>query len=1097
MTPRVPSLTFPASELPTLLENMPFPVLSLNQNLEIIYYNKSFVDFMHVDCQDANSLCLHHIMPEFQPTGLHSVNTLRKYMDEAFTKGIVQTQWTMLQQNAHILSTKISLTPAGQDKDCNYFIYIHHENPCKNCQAEAAKTIEFINNTLDTMPLIMQIWSQDLQMVDCSKEVTRMFGLEDKEEYRKNFMAYSPEYQVDGLSKDLMPEYLEKALAEGSYKFQWLRQDSSGKTFPTEETLCRVTFQGEDFVLGYTQDISAVTDSIKNIIHMEERTRAILDATPMAILLWDKNFKLRDTNLEALNIYGYEDKYDFLQDFHKILPELQPSGELSTSVLTQALKQAFEHGQHHMSKFFCNTIDGEELPVEMTTIRIVLRDETMVIAYLHDLREILRVLDAMKSHEQRIQAILDATPMAINLWDANRTLRDTNLECLRLFGFENKENYKAHFEKLHPKHLPDGSPATSAALQRIDKAFDTGYLRYESTLPHSDGTKIPLEVTLIRVNVDDEPMLIAYLRDLREIKDFINKITESEERTQAILDLSPLGINVWDKNKNLVDCNKAIVRLFGFQGSSEYIKNRYQVMPEHQPNGAKSMDVAIHKIDEAFALGQSHVEVTAIDVHGNTIPMDIMLKRAVLGGQEVVIGYMRDLRELKAMLAEIHAVEQDLRSARDVAVQSARAKSEFLANMSHEIRTPLNGVLGLLHLLGNTTLEKMQRDYVDKTIFSAENLLRIINDILDFSKIDAGKLEMENIPFSLHEVASELKMLFEPQANGKNLALTFKYDGCTKHQLLGDPLRIKQVFFNLIGNAIKFTEIGGITISMTGKEESPGKIHCLFSVKDTGIGMNEDQRGRLFSAFMQADTSVTRKYGGTGLGLVIAQRISRLMHGDLWVESTEGEGSCFFFSAIFDFASEAAQAQTEQQELQAPCVGDEDLASLGDMQKDAPASQTQAPCHAQNDHENKDCPAPQNPNLTAEGQRSCHILLVEDNEINQLIAEELLKNAGHTVNIANNGQEALDLLEKNNYHIILMDIQMPVLDGLSTVGKIRADARFAHMPVIAMSAHAMTGDREISLHHGMNEHITKPISPAILYETVNTWALTDEAVHKK
>ncbi len=944
MVATTPMQTFPIADLAAFMDNMPFPVVYMSRKLEILYYNSSFAKFINKDERDTSPVYIHDFMPEFQPTGLHTGKTLCKYMQQLQAHENHQSQWTLLQLSGEELICKLTLAPANASEDSHFFLYIHHEKPCEMCHNEANKSRDFINNTLSTIPLIMHIWSRDLKLIDCSSEVTRMFGVANKEEYKKNYLDYSPEYQVDGFSKDLLPEYLEKAFNEGSYTYQWLRQNSAGKTFPTEETLCRVNFQGEDFILGYTKDISAVTDSIKDIIHMEERTRATLDATPMAILLWDKNFKLRDTNMEALRMYDYEDKYDFLQEFEQTLPIAQPDGNLSSDILQNALVEAFENGQHHMPKFYCRDKNNQELPVEMTTIRIIIRDETMVIAYLRDLREILRVLSAMELHEQRIQTVLD---------------------------------------------------------------------------------------------------------------------------------LCPLGINVWDKQFNLLECNKAIVRLFGFQSREDYMENRKLIMPETQPNGENSLAMAIHKIEEAFALGQSQLEMLTKDMLGNSIPIDFILKRTQLGDQEVVISYVRDLRELKAMLAEIHAVEEDLRSARDVAVRSARAKSEFLANMSHEIRTPLNGVLGLLHLLGNTSLDGHQQGYVDKTIFSAENLLRIINDILDFSKIDAGKLEMEHIPFALDDVAGELKMLFEPQANAKKLALTFKYDACTKAMLLGDPLRIKQVFFNLIGNAIKFTETGGIRITMTGVEKEAGKMHCLFSVQDSGIGMNEDQRARLFSAFMQADTSVTRKYGGTGLGLVIAQRIARLMYGDLWVESQEGEGSTFYFSAIFDYAN-----NSDVEVLEATAGLDMHMG----LEEGVPSQVVEL-----SPAESAALEAPKQEMLQSD--TSFHILLVEDNEINQLIAEELLKSAGHTVDIANNGQEALDLLEVNTYNIILMDIQMPVLDGLSTVSKIREDARLAHMPVIAMSAHAMTGDREISLHHGMNEHITKPISPNILYETVNRFAL--------
>ncbi len=1078
MASMIPTHAFPASDSVRIIAAMPFPVLSLSHDLAVLHYNDAFAQFIEKKDQEA-PLSARDFLPKFQPNGLLSEKALQKLLVEAKQLGSLQTPWTITSLLGESILTQFTICPASQEDDTHFIVYVHNELPCKNCNKEARKTQEFISNILQTLPMTMHLWSRELELIDCSDAAIAMFGVQNKDEYRENYSKFSPEYQVDGLSEELSKEYLEIAFADGLYKFQWLNQDIHGRIFPTEETLCRVNFQGEDFVLGYTQDNSAVTEGIKNIIHMEERTRAILDATPMAIHLWDKNLKIRDTNLESLRLYNYDDKQDFLMDFEHTVPEFQPDGTNSMKLIQDALSQAFESGQHHIPTLYCRTKEGDILPVEVTTIRIIIRDEVMAIAYLRDLREILEVLDAMKIHEERIQAILDSAPMAIHIWNKDVSIYDVNLESVRLFGFQDKEDLLQNLSLVQPEFQPNGERTKDIVKDSIGKAFAEGFVQLPQIHYHAkDGQHVPFEVTLRRITLRDGTFVISYLRDLREINAFIDKIQESEKRTQAILDLSPYGINVWDKELNLVDCNRAIVKLYGFQNKEDYINKRHSVLPERQPDGTHSLEEAVRRIQQAFSMGQSNIEALTRDAQSNLIPVDIELKRANLGGDEVVIGYVHDLRELKAMLAEIHAVEQDLRAARDVAIQSASAKSEFLANMSHEIRTPLNGVLGLLHILESTGLKGIQQDYVKKTIFSAENLLRIINDILDFSKIDAGKMEIESIPFALEDVAAELKLLFEPQANAKDLALTFKYDSCVRQMLLGDPLRIKQIFFNLIGNAIKFTDIGGVTISMTGKEKGPNGVECFFAVQDTGIGMNEEQCSRLFSAFMQADTSFTRKYGGTGLGLVIARRIANLMHGDLWVESAEGKGSVFYFSAIFERASADAQLL--------PMFDIDPMDSLQTSTKNNESSDAQSAANL-TEAEIQALKSPESA-IAAEEHSPARILLVEDNEINQLIAEELLKNVGHSVDIANNGQEALDLLENNTYDIVLMDIQMPIMDGLTAVGKIREDARFAHMPVIAMSAHAMTGDREISLHHGMNEHITKPISPNILYSTVNTWA---------
>ncbi len=381
----------------------------------------------------------------------------------------------------------------------------------------------------------------------------------------------------------------------------------------------------------------------------------------------------------------------------------------------------------------------------------------------------------------------------------------------------------------------------------------------------------------------------------------------------------------------------------------------------------------------------------------------------------------------------------------DRAESNAKIKSEFLANMSHEIRTPMNGIQGLLFLLSKTNLDEKQQDYVKKSIFSAKNLLRIIDDILDFSKMEAGKLELEIIPFTIENIFDDVVALYSPKANDKELYLNSETCDCAQRVLLGDPLRIKQVLFNFVSNSLKFTEKGGVNVTISSCEYlSDNLLSCIFMVEDTGIGISKEKQERLFSAFTQADSSTTRKYGGTGLGLAISKKIIDTMQGELWIESELGKGSKFYFKLTFEICTDEVKINEIQESYE---------------------------------------PKAESPNKK-------HLLLVEDNDINQLIAEELLQGFGYSVDIANNGQEALDMLEKKSYAAVLMDIQMPVMDGLTATRMIREKQKYKDLIVIAMSAHAMQGDYEISIQNGMNDHITKPIDPDKLNMTLDKWIST-------
>jgi len=396
-----------------------------------------------------------------------------------------------------------------------------------------------------------------------------------------------------------------------------------------------------------------------------------------------------------------------------------------------------------------------------------------------------------------------------------------------------------------------------------------------------------------------------------------------------------------------------------------------------------------------------------------------------------LVGLIVDITPLKN-------AEREAQQARAAAEAAAAAKADFLANMSHEIRTPMNAIIGLTHIALQTEMTPKQRGYLEKVDAASKSLLGIINDILDFSKIEAGMMPIETVDFSLGEVIDRVMDLSIHKAEDKGLRLQVDCAQDVPDGLRGDPLRIQQVLMNLVSNALKFTDDGEVVISVRRAAGADGHVRLHFEVRDTGIGMNEDEQARLFAPFTQADTSTTRRYGGTGLGLSICKRLVGLMGGEIGVDSTPGKGSRFFFDVPVDVGAnpDIRQATTKRDEL--PPV-----------------------------------------------LRGKRVLLVEDNEVNREMAVEILSAAGLLVDTAANGLEAVERVAAG-YDAILMDCNMPVLDGFEATRRIRAQGQ-TDVPILAMTASVLLGDRELCLQAGMDDHVAKPIDVAELYGKLARW----------
>jgi PAS domain S-box-containing protein len=535
-------------------------------------------------------------------------------------------------------------------------------------------------------------------------------------------------------------------------------------------------------------------------------------------------------------------------------------------------------------------------------------------------------------------------------------------------------------------------------------------------------------------------------------------ISEEALRRRTLFEMDRDGIVVLNEDCSIFEANPQFAALLGYSPQEIASLHVWDWEFNFTPDQLRAMIASVRPRGESF-------ETVHRRKDGSTYPADIRSSRVQWGGKTYVMCLVRDITERKQLDEELqqhrHHLEElvaertlELAAARDEAESANRAKSAFLANMSHEIRTPMNAIIGLSHLLDRDITDPRQLDRIGKIGTAAQHLLRIINDILDLSKIEADKISLECIDFCLRTPLEKATNLLRESAGRKNLALHLEIDPALPQRLRGDPVRIEQIIVNFLSNAIKFSSRGDITLRALQIESGPARDLICLEVQDEGIGLNAAEQEAVFRAFEQADNSTTRKYGGTGLGLAISKRLTELMGGEIGVTSQPGQGSTFRVTL-----------------------------RLGHAQGDAGPDSATA--------EDGEAASPEQMNTLCRQLRQMHtgkrILLAEDNLLNQEIACELLGDSGLTVVVANDGQEAVEQVRAGSFDLVLMDLSMPVMGGLEACTAIRALPGRQALPILAMTANAFNEDRQRCLEAGMNDHVAKPVSPAVLYQALLRW----------
>lgn len=772
-----------------------------------------------------------------------------------------------------------------------------------------------------------------------------------------------------------------------------------------------------------------------------ERIAATLACIGDGIIATDIEGTITYMNTSAEQFTGWNCSEALGESFHRVMTIINSdTGEVMESPISIAVRTGEMTGLKNRSSFISR--DGQKKIISASCSPVLCSGViTGTVVAFRDITRIKRVEDELTAERNNFRAIFESSPTGIIIINRNRIIRQTNKAFLKICGKNEKDVVgRCVGKSFDCIKRPEGEGCSglsqkcgTCVIKKItEEVFRTGMSHNEPEISQfllgSDKRTLHwMNMNFIPVNISGEECVMVTMEDITEWK-----IAEEGLRRYQLLSEKAKDIILFiDIKGNIVEANNAAEKAYG------YTREELLSMTLLQLRGHDSQ--VGRQIEEAFEKGITF-ETLHYRKDGRTFPVEVSSQGTEIGGKRLLLSIVRDITDRKQ-------VEDQLKQAKERAEAANKAKGEFLANMSHEIRTPLNGIIGMVDLTLRSELDNEHKENLGIVKSCANSLSQVINDVLDFSKMEAGKLVIENIHFDIMELIKDVIKSHTPKAQEKGLELIYEFTPDLPQFLQGDPGRLKQVLNNLIGNAIKFTEQGGISLFIKNQSPSENEINILFSVTDTGIGISKDGMEHLFRSFSQVDSSYTRKFSGTGLGLSISKQLIEMMGGSIWVESVPGAGSVFYFTV-----------------------------SLKPGNK-----------HNIN---NK----PKMPHIKSD--RSHNILIVEDDMVNQMVLKRMLEGEGHKASVANNGKEALKLLETpdiDSFDIILMDIQMPEMDGIQTTEAIRKKETGTdkHIPIIALTAYALKGDREKFLSLGMDGYVSKPININVLFTEIDTLVKND------
>ncbi len=818
----------------------------------------------------------------------------------------------------------------------------------------------------------------------------------------------------------------------------------------------RLAEQGGGLVrlLGTSHDITDFRLAHQKLRQSEEKFRSLVANLPDVTWSSRGDGRIDYVSPNVEQVFGFTSREICEQRAERWFGRIHPT---DSQRIADALQLLFTKGQPFDVEYRVQRKDRQWIWVHDRAYRTYEKDGiSYADGIFSDITERKRIDEALRASEQRYRLLFERNLAGVLRTTLDGRILECNQAAARMFGYKSPEEFVA---------IPVASIYHRASDREafVDKLqFEKRLTNYEISCRRKGGDLVWVMANMTVVDDDSSggAIIEGTLVDITDRKLVEDELYRSRQTLQTVLDAIPQRVFWKDLNSVYVGCNRALATDAGLNNPAEIIgKSDFDLAWSETAEQYRADDKLVMEQGSPqlnFEERQNGPDGSILWLQTNKLPL-----RDRAGKVAGVLCTYEDITERKR-------AEQLLLKAKDTAEAANRAKSQFLANMSHEIRTPMNGVIGVAGLLLDTTLTAEQRQYAELVRISGEALLSVINDILDFSKIEARKLTLEATDFDLGTVIKNAVAVLAIKAAEKGLALASELKPGTPRLLRGDSGRLRQILVNLLGNAVKFTQHGGVSIwvsleSVENEAEDGGSVRLRFHVTDTGIGFAQERASVLFEPFVQADGSSTRRYGGTGLGLTISKQLAELMGGRIGVESEEGKGSTFWFTAVFE----------KQPARQRPGIA----TPLPTTPAEGSLAATAAPRGVQ-------------PPIKVQTKGPARILLAEDNGVNRAVAVAMLTKLGYQFDVVTNGAEALCALRKADYDLVLMDCGMPQMDGYEATRRIRdcrAGTRNPLIPIVALTADAMSGARDRCVAVGMNDYVARPLEVRKLEDMLEKW----------